>query len=456
MTYVRVVDRACSSTDASRRLLFWAVAYVYVVLLAGTNLASPLYPEYERVFSFSPLVVTLVFSAYVGTLIPSLLLAGSLSDAVGRRRVLLPAVGAALLGAALFSLADGTAWLFAARAVQGVAVGAASGALTATLVELEPRGSRPRAAMVSALALFAGVGAGPLLAGGLAQYAPAPRVLPFIVEIALLVVAAVAITRLRDATPRAHWRPQRPEVPPAIRARFLDAGMLGFLAGSVTGLFLTLVPSYLLELTESTNLALAGGVVAIMFAASAATQRFSYGRSPETLQFSGVGLILAGFLLLILAGIAGSLAFLLAATLVAGIGQGLAFLAAVTTANQIAPADQRAGVLSSFYVVTYLGTGLPVIGAGLLATAIGLLGAVEWFAGAFAAGCALLLIGRIHRRTDPQPVPSRQHSAAVARSNSANPTPRSYGERSVASPGGCSHQVSRSEIPYVRKERCHV
>jgi sugar phosphate permease len=166
---------------------------------------------------------------------------------------------------------------------------------------------------------------------------------------------------------------------------------MSFIAGTVAGLFLTLVPSYLLKLTSSTSLAVAGGAVALMFGASAAAQRLAYGRPEALLRLGGLGLILAGLVLLILAGSAGSLALLLAATLAAGVGQGLAFLAAMTQINHVAPADRRADVLSSFYVVTYAGTGVPVIGVGFLATAIGLLTAVQYFAGVVALGCAVAL-----------------------------------------------------------------
>ena len=93
---------------------FWAVAYALLILLTGTNLPTPLYRGYEASFGFSPLVVTLIFAAYVAALVPSLLVAGPLSDAVGRRRVLLPALAVAALGSLCFALAEGTAWLFAA------------------------------------------------------------------------------------------------------------------------------------------------------------------------------------------------------------------------------------------------------------------------------------------------------------------------------------------------------
>ncbi|MFF9001969.1 MFS transporter [Streptomyces achromogenes] len=158
---------------------FWATAHTLLCLLTGTNLPTPLYRGYEREFGFSPLVVTLIFAVYVASLIPSLPIAGPLSDSVGRRTVLLPAVILAALGSLAFALADDIGWLFAARLLQGLAVGAASGALTAALTELEPDGDRGRAALVSAVASVGGLGTGPLIAG------PARRVRPLALRPAL-------------------------------------------------------------------------------------------------------------------------------------------------------------------------------------------------------------------------------------------------------------------------------
>src|SRR5205823_9674964 len=87
---------------------------------------------------FSSAVLTLVFATYAIVLAPSLLLFGQLSDRFGRRVVIAVGLAAAVAGLALFASARGTAWLFAARAAQGVAVGAISGTATAALVELEP------------------------------------------------------------------------------------------------------------------------------------------------------------------------------------------------------------------------------------------------------------------------------------------------------------------------------
>ncbi len=379
---------------------FWATAYTLLILLTGTNLPTPLYRDYEHRFGLSPLATTLVFAAYVAALIPSLLLAGPLSDAIGRRRVLLPAVVVAALGSLGFALATDVGWLFASRVLQGLAVGAAAGPLTAALTELEPTGNRRKAALVSTVASVGGLGLGPLLGGLLAQYGPAPHVLPFVVEIVLLLPATATIVALPTTRPTTRWRPRRPEIPATMRTVFATSGTATFLAFAVIGLFLTLVPTYVATLTHSTNLLLGGGVVALMLACSAIAQLVGYGRTTHSPERVGLSLLATGLGLLTLAGLLSSPTVLLVAVVVAGAGQGLVYLGGLTAVNESAPADRRAEVLSSFYVITYVGVGVPVIGVGFLATLDGITSAVWYFAGAVAVLCLVLLfiLGRARHR----------------------------------------------------------
>lgn len=401
-----------AAVTAQPRWRFWAIAYSLLLLLTGTNLATPLYRDYERLFGFSSIVVTLVFAAYVAALIPSLLIAGPLSDAVGRRQVLLPAVIIAGIGSAVFMLANSTAWLFVGRIVQGIAVGAASGALTAALTETEPRGNYRRAALMATAASVGGLGLGPLVAGALAQYGPAPRQLPFAVEIIALIPAAVAVTTTPNPATRVRWKPRRPQIPASARPVFLVSGTANFLAFAVIGLFLALVPTYVATLADSGNLLLGGGAVSVMIASSVITQIVAYGGQSRTLQVSGLCLLALGLVLLAVAGGVSSLPLLLIATAIAGIGHGLVFLGGLTDVNSAAPAARRADVLSSFYVIVYLGVGVPVIGVGLLATSIGLLRAVQYFAIVVAVLCLAVPVAMARRakRLPPgeeAPEPSR-------------------------------------------------
>ncbi len=129
---------------------FAGMTYVLVVLLASSNLPTPLYPVYERVFALSPLLITLVFATYALVVIPSLLVFGPLSDAIGRRRIFVAALVGALVSMALFAAANGVAWLFAAQLFEGMALSALQGSAAPALIETDPRADR-RLALQSGL-----------------------------------------------------------------------------------------------------------------------------------------------------------------------------------------------------------------------------------------------------------------------------------------------------------------
>ncbi len=381
---------------------FWSATYALLVLLVGANLPTPLYRHYQERFAFSPIVVTLIFATYVATLIPTLIVAGPLSDAIGRRRVVLPAIVLAALACVVFATAGSPGWLFVARALQGVAVGAASGSLTAALSELEPTGDQRRAALVATATSVSGLALGPLVTGLVAETMPAPQVTPFVLEGVLLCLAFVAAGRALTATPTTAWHPRRPTIPAGMRSVFGTTGSANFIAFAVTGLFLALIPTLVATLTGSTNPLLGGGVAGLILAASALTQVASYRSTTPRGELTGLLILASGLGILLLSVTTGSLPPLLAASVVAGVGHGLVFLGGLTTINQHAPAARRAEVVSSFYVIVYAGVGVPVIGVGLLAATTTLTHAVGVFAGLFAA-LALLTFGALLKQTTRRP-----------------------------------------------------
>ena len=116
-----------------RRTLSAPLAYALagaVILLAlfASATPTPLYETYRELWGFSPVVLTLVYATYAFGVLASLVLAGRVSDEVGRRPVLAAALTGLILSAILFLLADSIAWLFAARALQGLTTGTALGA----------------------------------------------------------------------------------------------------------------------------------------------------------------------------------------------------------------------------------------------------------------------------------------------------------------------------------------
>jgi MFS family permease len=381
------------------------------VLVAGANLATPLYAVYRERFGFSSVVLTLVFATYQLVLCPSLLLFGQLSDRVGRRPVIAAGLGVAMAGLGLFALARGTGWLFAARAVQGLAVGAASGAATAALVELAPAGDRARAALVSTLAQAGGSAAGPLVGGMLAEWAPAPRSTAFVAGLVVtgaVLAAVLALPRLPGAGD-GPWRMQRPGVPPDIRARFARLALSASAAWAVAGLYLSVVPSYAGSLLDTSNLALEGAITAVMLVASCAAQVVTRrGSASERDQSVGLGLVVLSLGALVVAFPTHSVVLLFAAAVVGGVGHGMAFLGAQVDVNAIAPPDRRGEVTAAFFVCIYLGVAVSAVGVGLLATLASLYTAVVVFACVTGVACVAAVGWQV----------------AVARSGSGDPLGR--------------------------------
>ena len=286
---------------AGRPFLILTVAFF--TLLLGSNLPTPLYAVYRERFGFSSAVLTLVFATYMIVLVPTLLLCGQLSDRVGRKRVIAAGLLTAAVGLGLFAAATATAWLFAARAVQGLSVGMVTGAATAGLVELEPHGDRERAALYAVIVQGAGSSAGPLLAGVLAQWAPAPRVLCYLVALVLALLAAVAVLTIPEPKPAGgRWRVQRPSVPPEIRAGFWRASLTAGTVWMVAALYLSVVPSYAAKLLDTGNLALLGAIAGSLLAASCAAQLIASRRDRAAgAQPLGLALVVAGLAALVLA-----------------------------------------------------------------------------------------------------------------------------------------------------------
>ena len=377
---------------------FAAVAFALAIVMLGTTLPTPLYGLYREQFGFSELMITVIFAAYAAGVIASLLLFGPLSDQIGRRRVLLPGLGLAAIGAVSFLIADGLAALLFGRVVVGLSAGIFTGTATATLVDLAAPERRSRATLVATLANMGGLGCGTLLAGLLAQWAGSPLRLPFWIELALLVPAAIGIWAMPEpvvAKGRPRLRPRALTVPTEMRAVFVQAALGVFAGFAVLGLFTAVTPAFLAEELGVTGPAAIGLVVFAVFAASAGGQLILE-RLPQAVAIpAGCLALIAGMASLALGLAASSLALLVIGGVIAGFGQGLAFRAGLSAVNARAPADRRADVASSVFVVAYVAISLPVIGVGILAEAVGLRSAGLVFAAAVAAVSvtALVLLG---------------------------------------------------------------
>jgi MFS family permease len=371
-----VVDRPLPSDAVPRplsRYAFALLAYAFAVTMLGTTVPTPLYALYAERMDFAVFTTTIVYAAYAGGVLVALLAFGRWSDAVGRRPMLVAGVACAIASAVVFLVADSVAVLVVARVLSGLSAGLFTGTGTAAVIEAAPEGWRSRAAAVATVANIGGLGAGPLLAGILVQYAPQPLQLVFAVHIAMAVLAGVAVLIVPETSPRSgRIGVQRLSVPAEARSVFVIAGLAAFAGFSVTGLFTAVAPSFLAEVLGVGNHAVAGAIVCTIFAASSVTQVAANRIPPPRAVAVGCAILVAGMTVLAVALQFSSLPGLIAAAVIAGAGQGMSFSRGLAAVAERTPPERRAEVSSTYFVVAYVAISLPVIGEGLAAQSVGL------------------------------------------------------------------------------------
>ena len=325
---------------------------------------------------------------------------GRWSDAIGRRPVLLGGVVFALASAVVFLLADSVSMLLIGRVLSGLSAGVFTGTATAAVIEAAPPAWRTKAAAVATIANVGGLGAGPVVAGLLVQYAPHPLHLSFVVHIALALLAGFAVLVVPETSERVgRVGLQRLSVPAEVRPVFVVAGLAAFAGFSVTGLFMAVAPSFVADVVGIDNHALAGLVAASIFAASAVAQVGARGIAPARAVAIGCGVLVAGMAIVVVALYFSSLTGLVAAGLVAGVGHGMTFSRGLAAVVEHTPAHRRAEVSSTYFVVAYVAISLPVVGEGLAAQAWGLRTAGASFAVAVAVLAAICLTTIVTQET---------------------------------------------------------
>jgi MFS family permease len=395
-------------------------AYALVTAVIGLALfasatPSPLYGTYRDLWGFSPAVLTLIYATYAFGVLASLLLAGRVSDDVGRRPVLIVALGTLLATSVLFMVADSVAWLFVARGLQGLATGLALGAASAAMLDLHARRDPAGVGLANGVVSASGMGLGVIVTAAMIEWLPAPRVLPYVALFALFAVSllcAIAMPEPVAQRTRPRLTPQRPRVPAGVRRPFLLASLAVLSSWSVGGLFLSLGPQLTATLFDSHD-HLVAGLGAFVLSATGALAQLALGNRMAPWRGAAYGSVAlaAGVMIIVASASAESGALLMVGTIVGGAGFGLAFLGALRQLTGVIPPHHRAEVMSAFYVVAYTSLSLPAVAAGFLVTSMGLESTFELF-GSIAAAVALVVAFEAWRtrpaeaRRSRRPVPA--------------------------------------------------
>jgi MFS family permease len=364
---------------ASHRFSLWFLAITLLSFLAASTAPTPLYHLYQDQLHFSAAMLTLIFAVYAFSLLAALLTVGSLSDHLGRKPVILTAVLLNALAMLLFIYADSVAWLISARVLQGFATGMATAVLSATLLDTD----RQQGPLINSVAPLLGMALGGLGCGLLAEFAPAPLQLTYWLLLALFVLQGVYVWRLPESVTRqggalASLRPTL-HVPVQARSTLWRVLPLNTATWALGGFYASLAPSLVRTATGSTSNLIGGATVAALTVTGALMIFMMRNRPAAQALRLGASLLPIGLVLILLGVHGASLSLFFFGTLVAGCGFGSGFLGAVRSLVPLALPHERAGLMSAYYVLSYLAFCLPALLAGHLARSFGLLATTDGY-----------------------------------------------------------------------------
>jgi len=337
----------------------------------GSNQFTPMLLVYRQQLGLSTGTLEALFGVYALGLVPGLLIAGPLSDARGRRPVILASAVLSLAGTLALVVADHALTpLFVGRFLTGLGSGAAFGAGTAWLREL----SRPpfgdatdhAAARRGAMAMTIGFAAGPLVSGVLAQWAPDPGVVPYLPHAVLMVAVLALLPGAPETVTRgAHGAIGR-ALPSLRHPRFVRvvAPMAPWVFAAPAVAF-ALLPSVVGAAHATDGIALTAVVAMVAATAGVLIQpvarRLDAQAAGNRAATLGLGVMVAGLALSAFTAHAHRAWLLLPSSIILGMGYGLCLVAGLVEVQRLAHPEALAGLTAIFYVLTYIGFAVPFL-----------------------------------------------------------------------------------------------
>jgi MFS family permease len=377
----------------------WLAFVGMVVFTMGTSIVTPLFPLYAERFDLSAGTIALLFATYTATVVPTMLVAGNLSDVFGRKRLILPAMATISAASLLFAFTSSVPMLFAGRVLQGLAIGMFLGVGAAFVVDHARPERRQLAAQIAGIGFRLGFGLGPGLAGLLAQYSADPIHRPFqghallmLLGIAAIVLAPETLAR-REAKGRISLRVGVPAG--QFRGFVTFIAPAGFLMSFLDATFLSLTPLYMVDTLGERNLALVGLVGFLILGAGGFTPLVFRAIEPRRAMMIGVTASTLASLLVVGAAGAGTVVLVIVAAAVVGFTNGLILQGATTICSCVVPMHERGKLVSALYTCCYAGT-VPSVGLGYLSRAIGLTATMAVFSGV--AGLLATFVMTVGRR----------------------------------------------------------
>ncbi|GBQ94286.1 multidrug resistance protein [Acetobacter nitrogenifigens DSM 23921 = NBRC 105050] len=356
-----------------RTKILWIYSVILFLFLGASAAITPLYPLYHEQWQATLPMLQAAFAVYALTLLLALLCFGSLSDHLGRRPVVWLAIAIEISAMLQFSIAGSIAEVIRGRALQGLATGIATSALSAGLQDAH----RERGGLISGMIPMGSMAALALGSALLAKFAPQPLHFVFYILTAAMIIAACLLFIVPETVSRipgalvSLW--PRVHVPHAARAAMWRIAPASVAVWALAGLLLSLGPTIARIANHDSGGALLGGsVVAVVMTSALVAMVAHLTGSGVSLLRRGAVAVLAGLpLVLISLHVVSSPVFLLGAS-IAGAGLGLTVQGSLRIIVPLAESHERAGLAAGYFVMSYLAFSAPAFAAGFAVNVIGL------------------------------------------------------------------------------------
>jgi MFS family permease len=384
----------------------WLPAALVLTLVGwGGNQFTPLMLLYRDALGLSSVTVNAVLGVYVLGLIPALLLGGPASDRLGRRPVTTWAVLTALLGSAIMAAGPLGLWLlFPGRFVTGVSVGLAMAAATSWVKELSAppfdHAAPGAGARRASVALTAGFGLGPVLTAAIAEWAPFPEVLPYLLHLVITLPGLLAVRGLPEPSLLSPRRaaPRRLVARSARSARFrrVVAPAAPWVFG-VNAVSFAVVPLILSSAVGGHDLAYATLLIALTFGAGVAVQPLARrldDRASARALLVALGVVVLGLGVTTLTAATANPWLGMVGSVILGSSYGINLVSGLQEVQRIARPDDLGALTGMFYALGYVGFLIPTA----LALLAGWFGYVAMLAAlVLLAGLCLAVVARSSR-----------------------------------------------------------
>lgn len=339
----------------ARKLPLWMYAVPLVTAFALPNMATPLMELWRNDIGFSSGTLVLIFAAYLGGLAPAFVLTPALGQKFGQKKTLIAAILSGILACMFYAFGGSVGILLIARILTGFCSGGLMVLGTTQLRVLAKESEKSLATLLGTLGIAIGLAAGPLVAGVIAEWLPAPlHTVYYLTTIFLVISLAIAFTLPETETSNPEsWNPMGKL--DRSTTRTVLAGLSAYGPGmTAASIVLALAPTILIGMADLAGPFVAGLFAGGMYSASPIAQSFLGSKQPISVLRVAIATLIASMIVFVTALSIDKLWVLAIAAVLIGAGQGMGSLGALGLVHQRTAPEHVASATSALSLGVYI------------------------------------------------------------------------------------------------------